>query len=108
MPFVDEILPLYQAVFGRAKQRFEELNRSYFCQLGQRMNDRSRFLFWWREKKIVAFASCLVHGGDLKGNYIVLGFSLALEYYLYFVTWLYSIILAFQNFCFYYYNGPLN
>ena len=107
-PFVDEILPLYQAVFGRAKQRFEELNRSYFCQLGQRMNDRSRFLIWWREKKIVAFASCLVHDGVLKDNYIGLDYSLALEYHLYFVTWRDTIIWALQNGCHTYHSAPLN
>jgi len=107
-PFVDEILPLYQAVLGRAKQRFEELNRSYFCQLGQRMNDRSRFLIWWREKKIVAFASCLVHDGVLKDNYIGLDYSLALEYHLYFVTWRDTIIWALQNGCHTYHSAPLN
>jgi Acetyltransferase (GNAT) domain len=107
-PFVDEILPLYQAVFGRANQRFEELNRSYFCQLGQRMNDRSRFLVWWRENKIVAFASCLVHDGVLKDNYIGLDYSLALEYHLYFVTWRDTIIWALQNGCHTYHSAPLN
>jgi hypothetical protein len=107
-PFVDEILPLYQAVFGRAKQRFEELNRSYFCQLGQRMSDRSRFLIWWRENKIVAFASCLVHDGVLKDNYIGLDYSLALEYHLYFVTWRDTIIWALQNGCHTYHSAPLN
>jgi hypothetical protein len=107
-PFVDEILPLYQAVFGRAKQRFEELNRSYFSQLGQRMSDRSRFLIWWRENKIVAFASCLVHEGVLKDNYIGLDYSLALEYHLYFVTWRDTIIWALQNGCHTYHSAPLN
>jgi hypothetical protein len=107
-PFVDEILPLYRAVFGRAKQRFEELNRSYFCQLGQRMSDRSRFLIWWRENKIVAFASCLVHDGVLKDNYIGLDYSLALEYHLYFVTWRDTIIWALQNGCHTYHSAPLN
>jgi Acetyltransferase (GNAT) domain len=107
-PFVDEILPLYQAVFGRAKQRFEELNRSYFCQLGQRMGDRSRFLIWWRENKIVAFASCLVHDGVLKDNYIGLDYSLALEYHLYFLTWRDTIIWALQNGCHTYHSAPLN
>jgi len=107
-PFVDEILPLYQAVFGRARQRFEELNRSYFCQLGQRVNDRSRFLIWRRENKIVAFASCLVHDGVLKDNYIGLDYSLALEYHLYFVTWRDTIIWALQNGCHTYHSAPLN
>jgi hypothetical protein len=107
-PFADEILPLYRAVFGRAKQRFEELNRSYFCQLGQRMSDRSRFLIWWRENKIVAFASCLVHGGVLKDNYIGLDYSLALEYHLYFVTWRDTIMWALQNGCHTYHSAPLN
>lgn len=107
-PFVDEVLPLYQAVFGRAKQRFEELNRSYFCQLGQRMSDRSRFLIWRQDHKIVAFASCLVHNGVLKDNYIGLDYSLALEYHLYFVTWRDTIVWAVQNGCHTYHSAPLN
>jgi hypothetical protein len=107
-PCVDEILPLYQAVFGRAKQRFEELNRSYFCQLGQRMSDRVRFLIWRRENKIVAFASCLFRDGVLKDNYIGLDYSVALEYHLYFVTWRDTIIWALQNGCHSYHSAPLN
>jgi Uncharacterized protein conserved in bacteria len=107
-PLVDEILPLYQAVFARAKQRFEELNRSYFCQLGQRMSDRSRFLIWRQQNKIVAFASCLVHEGVLKDNYLGLDYSLALEYHLYFVTWRDTIIWALQNGCHTYRSAPLN
>jgi hypothetical protein len=107
-PFVDEILPLYQAVFSRAKQRFEELNRTYFCQLGQCMSDRSRFLIWRREDKIVAFASCLVHEGVLKDNYIGLDYSLALEYHLYFVTWRDTVTWAIQNGCHTYHSAPLN
>jgi hypothetical protein len=107
-PFVDEILPLYQAVFNRAKQRFEELNRSYFCQLGQRMSDRARFLIWRREGKIVAFASCLVHDGVLKDNYIGLDYSLAFEYHLYFLTWRDTVSWAVQNGCHTYHSAPLN
>ena len=107
-PFVEEILPLYQAVFNRAKQRFEELNRSYFCQLGQRMSDRARFLIWRREGKIVAFASCLVHDGVLKDNYIGLDYSLAFEYHLYFLTWRDTVSWAVQNGCHTYHSAPLN
>jgi hypothetical protein len=107
-PFVDEILPLYQAVFSRSKQRFEELTSNYFCRLGQCMSDRSRFLIWRREDKIVAFASCLVHDGVLKDNYIGLDYSLALEYHLYFVTWRDTVTWAVQNSCHTYHSAPLN
>jgi Acetyltransferase (GNAT) domain len=107
-PFVDIVLPLYRAVLGRAKQRFEELNRSYFSQLGQRMSDRARFLIWRRDDKIVAFASCLVHNGVLKDNYIGLDYSVALEYHLYFVTWRDTVIWAMQNGCHTYHSAPLN
>ncbi|HZC36200.1 MAG TPA: GNAT family N-acetyltransferase [Chthoniobacterales bacterium] len=107
-PYVEDVLPLYRAVFGRAKQRFEELNRPYFCQLGQRMSDRARFLIWRRDDKIVAFASCLVHNGVLKDNYIGLDYSLALEYHLYFVTWRDTVVWAIQNGCHTYHSAPLN
>jgi hypothetical protein len=107
-PFIGEILPLYQAVFGRAKQRFEELNGSYFCQLGQKMGDRARFLIWRQRDKIVAFASCLVHDGVLRDNYIGLDYSLAFEYHLYFLTWRDTVIWAVENGCHAYHSAPLN
>jgi len=107
-PVVEELLPLYQAVFQRSKLRFEELNRSYLSELGRRMGDKARFLVWRLNGRIVAFASLLVHDGVLKDNYIGLDYSVALDYHLYFVTWRDTITWALQNGCRKYHSAPLN
>jgi hypothetical protein len=107
-PLIDDLLPLYQQTFGRSELRFEELNRDYFCGLGQRMPDRARFLIWKQEGRIVAFASCLVHDGVLKDNYIGLDYNVALEYHLYFVTWRDTIVWAIKNGVRTYHSAPLN
>jgi hypothetical protein len=107
-PLVEELLPLYQAVFRRSKLQFEELNQSYLSELGRRMGDKARFLIWRLNGKIVAFASLLVHDGVLKDNYIGLDYSVALDYHLYFVTWRDTIVWALQNGCRKYHSAPLN
>src|SRR5437867_2493700 len=38
-PFVEEIYPLYRQTLSRSELKFEELTKSYFCQLGRRMSD---------------------------------------------------------------------
>jgi predicted N-acyltransferase len=105
---IDALLPLYQQTFNRSELRFEELNRDYFCELGKRMPDRSRFLIWTQEGRPVAFASCLVHAGVLKDNYIGLDYQVALDYHLYFVTWRDTIAWALKNGVHTYHSAPLN
>jgi hypothetical protein len=107
-PYAEEVLPLYQAVYQRAAQKFEELNASYLSELGKKMPDRSRFLIWRIEGRIVAFASCIVHEGVLRDNYIGLDYSIALDRHLYFVTWRDTVIWAIENGCRYYHSAPLN
>ena len=107
-PYAEEVLPLYQGVYQRAAQKFEELNVTYLSELGKRMPDRSRFLIWRIEGRIVAFASCVVHEGVLRDNYIGLDYSVALDRHLYFVTWRDTVIWAIQNGYRYYHSAPLN
>jgi hypothetical protein len=105
---VNELLPLYQAVFARSELKFEELNADYLRELGRRMPDRARFFLWRLENRIVAFASCLVHNGVVKDNYIGLDYSVALDRHLYFLTWRDTITWAVQNGCHTYHSAPLN
>ena len=107
-PYAEEVLPLYQGVYQRAAQKFEELNVSYLSELGKKMPDRSRFLIWRIEGRIVAFASCIVHDGVLRDNYIGLDYSVALDRHLYFVTWRDTVIWAMEHGCRYYHSAPLN
>ena len=107
-PFVEQLLPIYQAVFRRSKLRFEELNKTYLSELGRRMGDKARFLIWRLNGRIVAFASLLVHDGVLRDNYIGLDYSVALDYHLYFLTWRDTIVWAIRNGCHAYHSAPLN
>jgi hypothetical protein len=107
-PYVDEIYPLYQQTFGRSELKFEELTKLYLCELGRRMDDRSRFFLWRKEGRIIAFASTIVHQGVLRDNYIGLEYAVALEYHLYFVTWRDTIIWALKNGIHTYHSAPLN
>jgi Acetyltransferase (GNAT) domain len=107
-PHAEEVLPLYQGVYQRAAQKFEELNVTYLAELGKKMPDRSRFLIWRIEGRIVAFASCIVHDGVLRDNYIGLDYSVALDRHLYFVTWRDTVIWAMANGYRYYHSAPLN
>jgi hypothetical protein len=107
-PHVDEVYPLYRQTLGRSELKFEELTKSYLCELGRRMNDRSRFLIWRQEGRVVAFASTIVHKGVLRDNYIGLDYSVALEYHLYFVTWRDTIVWALNNGIHTYHSAPLN
>jgi hypothetical protein len=107
-PYVDEVHPLYRQTLGRSELKFEELTKSYLCELGQRMSERARFFIWRQGGRIVAFASTIAHKGVLRDNYIGLDYSVALEYHLYFVTLRDTIIWALQNGIHTYHSAPLN
>jgi predicted N-acyltransferase len=82
----DEVYPLYLQVYDRSRLRFEKLTRDYFCQLGSRMPDRTRFFVWRQLGQVVAFGLCLVHGDAIYDEYIGLDYRVALDLHLYFVT----------------------
>jgi hypothetical protein len=107
-PYVDEVHPLYRQTLGRSELKFEELTKSYLCDLGRRLGDRARFFVWRQGGKIVAFASTIVHKDVLRDNYIGLDYSVALEYHLYFVTLRDTIVWALKNGIRTYHSAPLN
>jgi hypothetical protein len=107
-PYVDEVHPLYRQTLGRSELKFEELTKSYLCDLGRRLDDRARFFIWRQGGKIVAFASTIIHEQVLRDNYIGLDYSVALEYHLYFVTLRDTITWALKNGLRTYHSAPLN
>ena len=107
-PYVDEVYPLYRQTLSRSEFKFEELTKSYLCELGERMNDRARFFVWRQEGRIIGFASTIVHKGVLRDNYIGLDYSVAFAYHLYFVTWRDTITWALKNGIHTYHSAPLN
>jgi len=85
-PFIDEIYPLYLAVFERSTLHFEKLTREFLCAVGRRMPDKVRFFIWRRAGRAVAFSLCMIHGDTIYDEYLGLDYSVALELHLYFST----------------------
>jgi hypothetical protein len=85
-PHVDEIYPLYLAVYERSKLHFEKLSKEFLAGIGRRMPDKARFFLWRRADKVVAFSLCMVHGDAVYSEYIGLDYSVALQLHLYYVS----------------------
>jgi hypothetical protein len=107
-PYIDEVYPLYRQTLSRSAFRFQELTKSYLCELGHRMNDRAMFFLWRQQGRIIAFAFVIVHDGVLRDKCIGLDYTVALKYHLYFVTWRDTIVWALKNGIHTYHSGPLN
>jgi hypothetical protein len=82
-PMIDEVYPLYLAVYERSSLHFEKLTKEYFCGLGHRMDDKNRFFVWRQGEKIVAFGSCLLQGDTMHAEYLGLDYSVAIDLHLY-------------------------
>ena len=80
---IDEVYPLYLAVYQRSKLHFEKLTPEYFCRLGRLMPDRVRFFVWRQNGKAVAFGECMVHGDTMFAEYLGLDYDVAIKLHLY-------------------------
>ncbi len=107
-PWVDEIYPLYLQVQERSPMKFEILTKEYFCELGQRMPERTRFFLWRQEGRIIAFSLCLVHNGAIYDDYLGLDYRVALDLHLYFYTFRDIIQWAIAQNLTSYRSSPLN
>ncbi len=85
-PYVDEVYPLYLQVHERSPLKFERLTKDYFCSLGQRMSERTRFFIWRQLGRAVAFSLCMVYAGTIYDDYLGLDYKVALDLHLYFYT----------------------
>ena len=80
---IAHVFPLYLQVCERSKLHFEKLTEKYFCDLGRRMGDKVHFFLWRRNGRIVAFATCMIHGDAIYAEYIGLDYNVALDLHLY-------------------------
>jgi hypothetical protein len=85
-PYIDEIFPLYQAVYARSNIHFEKLTPEYFCQIGQKMPDKTVFFLWFKEGKVVCFNMCLSHNDSLCSEYIGFDYKVAFDLHLYYIA----------------------
>ena len=107
-PLVDEIYPLYLQVHERSTMKFERLTKEYFCNLGRRMPDRTRFFVWRQSGRIIAFSLCLVHDGTIYDEYLGLDYTVALDLHLYFYTLRDIITWSLEQGISTYRSSPLN
>jgi Acetyltransferase (GNAT) domain len=85
-PVIDEAYPLYLQVYHRSSLHFEKLTKDYFCGLGTRLADKSRFFIWRQNGKIIAFGSCLLQGDTVHAEYLGLEYAVALDLHMYYYT----------------------
>ncbi|MGI8821393.1 MAG: GNAT family N-acetyltransferase [Chthoniobacterales bacterium] len=105
---IDEIYPLYLAVYHRSAQKFERLTKDYFRALGARVPERTRFFIWRQHGRIVAFSVAFVHKGAIIDDYLGLDYSVALDLHLYFKTFRDIISCSLQEGLQTYRSSPLN
>ena len=80
---VDELYPLYLAVYERSKLHFEKLTPAFFRDIGRRMPDKTRFFVWRQQGRAVAFALCMFEGDDFYPEYVGFDYAVALDLHLY-------------------------
>ncbi len=82
-PYIDEIYPLYLAVYERSALHFEKLTPEYLCRIGQSMPDKSLFFLMIKEGKIVSFNLCLTKDNELCSEYVGFDYDVAFDLHLY-------------------------
>jgi len=84
-PYIDEIYPLYLAVYERSGLHFEKLTPEYFCRIGQTMPEKTVYFMLLYQNKVVAFNLCLLHNDEICSEYVGFDYSVAFDLHLYFV-----------------------
>jgi hypothetical protein len=105
---IAQVYPLYLQVYERSKLHFERLTEKYFCDLGQRMEDKVRFFLWRQDRRIVAFATCMLHGDSIYAEYIGLDYNVALDLHLYHYVFRDMVSWAIANGYKWFRSSPLN
>jgi predicted N-acyltransferase len=82
-PIVDELYPLYLAVYERSKLHFEKLTPAFFSEIGRRMPDKAKFFVWRQRGRVVAFALCMFEGEAFYPEYVGFDYGIALDVHLY-------------------------
>jgi predicted N-acyltransferase len=82
-PIIDEIYPLYLAVYDRSTNHFEKLTKEYFSRLGREMPDKTRFFIWRQQGRVIALSIAMLEGDALCAEYLGLDYSVALDLHLY-------------------------
>ena len=82
-PYIEEIYPLYLAVYERSDLKFEKLTPEYFCNIGRLMPDKVSFFLMMKDGKVASFNMCMKNGKDLCSEYVGFDYDLAFDLHLY-------------------------
>jgi hypothetical protein len=85
-PYINDVYPLYLAVWEKSSLQFEKATPEYFCKIGQEMPDKALFFLWLLDGKIVAFNYCLIHGDSICSEYLGFDYKVAFDLHLYYVV----------------------
>jgi len=107
-PFIDEIYPLYLAVYERSPLHFEKLTKEFLRALGTRMPDKVRFFIWRQAGRAIAFSLCMIHNDTIYDEYLGLDYAVAFDLNLYFYTLRDIINWAIANGMQWYVSSALN
>ena len=80
-----QVHELYLETYNKQEMGFEKLPLDFFVNIAKNMPDETRFFLWKIEGKLVAFALCLVSGNYFIDYYLGFDYSVAHQYFLYFV-----------------------
>ncbi len=85
-PYIDEVYPLYLAVYEKSTLHFEKLTPDYFVKLGLAMPDKVRYFLWLRDGKVVCFNLCMAHNDAVVSEYIGFDYNVAFDLHLYYIA----------------------
>lgn len=82
-PYIEEIYPLYLAVYERSNLKFEKLTPEYLCKIGQVMPEKVLFFLMMKDEEVVSFNLCLKRGHELCSEYVGFDYNVAFDLHLY-------------------------
>jgi len=106
--YIDDIYPLYLAVWGKSTLQFEKATPDYFRKIGQNIPDKALFFLWFLNGKIVAFNYCLAHKDSINSEYLGFDYQVAYDLHLYYVVSRDVLVWAIANKYKWWYSTALN
>jgi len=82
---LSEVYALYLQTYDKQELGLEKLTVDFFRSVSKNMPDETKFFLWRIDKKLAAFAFCLVSGDYFIDYYLGFDYSIAFKYHLYFV-----------------------
>jgi len=80
-----DVYALYRQTLERQDLSIEIVPQAFFKKISENMPDEVKFFLWRLDKKLVAFAFCLVKGDQFIDYYLGFDYEVAYQYHLYFV-----------------------